>query len=59
MIAAFVISAALFSSAPHASTFWGYPILTIVFLGLAALTAVWVAVGMLRRDLPERRSGRR
>jgi predicted unusual protein kinase regulating ubiquinone biosynthesis (AarF/ABC1/UbiB family) len=59
MIAAFVISAALFSSAPHASTLWGYPILTIVFLGLAALTAVWVAVGMLRRDLPERRSGRR
>jgi predicted unusual protein kinase regulating ubiquinone biosynthesis (AarF/ABC1/UbiB family) len=59
MIAAFVISAALFSSAPHASTLGGYPILTIVFLGLAALTAVWVAVGMLRRDLPERRSGRR
>jgi ubiquinone biosynthesis protein len=59
VIAAFVISAALFSSAPHASTLWGYPVLTIVFLGLAALTAVWVAVGMLRRDLPERRSGRR
>ncbi|SFK75604.1 Predicted unusual protein kinase regulating ubiquinone biosynthesis, AarF/ABC1/UbiB family [Geodermatophilus ruber] len=59
MIAAFVISAALFSSAPHASTLWGYPLLTIVFLGLAILTAVWVAVGMLRRDLPERRSGRR
>jgi ubiquinone biosynthesis protein len=59
MIAAFVISAALFSSAPQASTLWGYPVLTIVFLGLAALTAAWVAVGMLRRDLPQRRSGRR
>jgi len=59
VIAAFVISAALFSSAPHASTLWGYPVLTIVFLGLAALTTAWVGVGMLRRDLPERRSRRR
>jgi predicted unusual protein kinase regulating ubiquinone biosynthesis (AarF/ABC1/UbiB family) len=59
LIAAFVISAALFSSAPHASTLWGYPVLTIVFLGLAAVTAAWVVLGMLRRDLPERRSNRR
>lgn len=59
VIAAFVISAALFSSAPHASTLWGYPVLTIVFLGLAVLTAAWVGRGMLRRDLPERRRGPR
>lgn len=58
MIAAFVIAAALFSSAGHAATVWGYPILTFVFLGLAALTAVWVGVGMVRRDLPQRRSRR-
>jgi predicted unusual protein kinase regulating ubiquinone biosynthesis (AarF/ABC1/UbiB family) len=59
MIAAFVIAAALFSSAPHAATLWGYPVLTIVFLGLAAITAGWVGRGVLRRDLPQRRPGRR
>jgi ubiquinone biosynthesis protein len=59
MIAAFVVAAALFSSAPRAATVWGYPVLTIVFLGLAALTAVWVGIGMLRRDLPQRRTHRR
>ena len=58
VIAAFVISAALFSSAPHASTLWGYPVLTIVFLALALLTAASVAFGMRRRDLPQHR-GRR
>jgi hypothetical protein len=60
MIAAFVVAAALFSSAPHARSLWGYPILTIVFLGLAFLTAAWVAIGIVRRDLPQhghRRAG--
>jgi ubiquinone biosynthesis protein len=56
MIAAFVVAAALFSWAPHGATLWGYPLLTIVFLGLALLTAAWVAIGMLRRDLPQRRT---
>jgi predicted unusual protein kinase regulating ubiquinone biosynthesis (AarF/ABC1/UbiB family) len=55
MIAAFVVAAALFSSAPSGARVWGYPVLTIVFLGLAALTAVWVGIGVLRRDLPQRR----
>ena len=55
MISAFVIAAALFSSAPHAATVGGYPLLTFVFLGLAAVTALWVAVGMAKRDLPQRR----
>jgi ubiquinone biosynthesis protein len=59
MIAAFVVAAALFSSAPHGATVWGYPVLTMVFLGLAVLTGGWVAVGMVRRDLPQRRAGRR
>ena len=59
MIAAFVVAAALFSSAPHGPTVWGYPVLTMVFLGLAVLTGGWVAVGMVRRDLPQRRSDRR
>jgi predicted unusual protein kinase regulating ubiquinone biosynthesis (AarF/ABC1/UbiB family) len=57
MIAAFVVAAALFSSGPDGATVWGYPVLTIVFLGLAALAALWVAIGMVRRDLPQR--GRR
>jgi predicted unusual protein kinase regulating ubiquinone biosynthesis (AarF/ABC1/UbiB family) len=60
MIAAFVVAAALFSSSPRGVTLWGYPLLTVVFLGLAALTAAWVALGMLRRDLPRTRvRGRR
>jgi predicted unusual protein kinase regulating ubiquinone biosynthesis (AarF/ABC1/UbiB family) len=59
MIAAFVIAAALFASAPHTTTVWGYPVLTVVFLALAVLTAGWVAIGMVRRDLPQRRGGRR
>jgi ubiquinone biosynthesis protein len=59
MIAAFVIAAALFASAPRGTTVWGYPLLTIVFLGLAALTSAWVGLGRVRRDLPQRRSRRR
>lgn len=59
MIAAFVVAAALFSSAPHGPTVWGYPVLTMVFLGLAVLTGGWVAIGMVRRDLPQRRGDRR
>ena len=55
MIAAFVVAAALFSAAPHGATVWGYPVLTIVFLGMAVLTGAWVAVGVLRRDLPQPR----
>jgi len=59
IIAAFVVAAALFSSTSRGATVWGYPLLTVVFLGLAGLTAGWVAVGMLRRDLPQRRKDRR
>jgi len=55
MIASFVVAAALFSSSPRGATVWGYPLLTVVFLGLAVLTGGWVAVGMLRRDLPQPR----
>jgi ubiquinone biosynthesis protein len=55
MIAAFVIGAALFAAAPGGPVVWGYPLLTVVFLGLGLLTAAWVAVGMVRKDLPQRR----
>jgi predicted unusual protein kinase regulating ubiquinone biosynthesis (AarF/ABC1/UbiB family) len=59
MIAAFVVAAALFSVAPHGATVWGYPVLTIVFLGLAVVTGTWLAISVLRRDLPQRRGVRR
>ena len=59
MIAAFVIAAALFAATPRGATVWGYPLLTIVFLGLAALTAGWVGWGMVRKDLPQRSSRHR
>ena len=59
MIAAFVITAALFASSPRGATLWGYPVLTIVFLALAALTAAWVGFGIVRKDLPQRRDERR
>jgi ubiquinone biosynthesis protein len=59
MIAAFVIAAALFASAPGTASVWGYPVLTIAFLGLAVVTAGWVAIGMVRRDVPQRRPRQR
>jgi predicted unusual protein kinase regulating ubiquinone biosynthesis (AarF/ABC1/UbiB family) len=55
LIASFVVAAALFSSTPSGARLWGYPVLTVVFLGLAVLTSVAVAIGVLRRDLPQRR----
>jgi ubiquinone biosynthesis protein len=57
LIAAFVVAAAIFSNSRHGSTVWGYPVLTVVFLGLAVVIAAWLAVGIFRRDLPQR--GRR
>lgn len=54
LIAAFVLAAALFSNGRSGATLWGYPVLTIVFLGLAVLVALWLAVGIMRSDLPQR-----
>jgi predicted unusual protein kinase regulating ubiquinone biosynthesis (AarF/ABC1/UbiB family) len=54
MIAAFVVAAGLFSGHSGRPTVWGYPLLTIVFLALAAAVALWLAVAVLRRDLPQR-----
>jgi len=55
LIASFVVAAALFSSTPSGARVWGYPVLTVVFLGLAVLTSAAVGIGVLRRDLPQRR----
>jgi ubiquinone biosynthesis protein len=54
MIAAFLIGAALFAQTRGVATWWGYPVLTIVFLGLAVVTSIWLLVGMVRSDLPQR-----
>jgi ubiquinone biosynthesis protein len=53
VIAAFVVAAALFSGDRSASTVWGYPVLTLVFLGLALIASIGLAT-TLRRDLPQR-----
>lgn len=53
LIAAFVIAAALFSRATRVATLWGYPVLTIVFLGLAILVSIWLVVSVMRADLPQ------
>jgi predicted unusual protein kinase regulating ubiquinone biosynthesis (AarF/ABC1/UbiB family) len=53
LIAAFVIAAALFSGATHVATVWGYPVLTIVFLGLAVVVATWLGLSIVRADLPQ------
>ena len=57
MVAAFVIAAAVFSNGRSGTTVGGYPVLTLVFLGLALLLAIWLGMGIVRRDLPQR--GRR
>lgn len=54
VIAAFVVTAGLFSGAHTSTTVLGYPVLTIVFLGLAVLSAAWLAVGIVRGDLPQK-----
>jgi predicted unusual protein kinase regulating ubiquinone biosynthesis (AarF/ABC1/UbiB family) len=54
LIAAFVLAAALFSGAKSADTLWGYPILTIIFLGLAIAGAIWLGIGIVRGDVRQR-----
>ena len=54
VIAAFVVAAALFSGARTGTTVLGYPVLTIVFLGLAIVASLWLAIGVIRGDLPQR-----
>jgi ubiquinone biosynthesis protein len=58
VIASFVVAAALFASARGVATLWGYPVLTIVFLGMALVTSIWLLVGIVRGDLPPAGRGR-
>lgn len=54
LIASFVLAAAIFSGARTGTTLWGYPVLTIVFLALAMVVALWLGFGIVRGDLPQR-----
>lgn len=54
LIAAFVLAAALFSSQRTGAFLWGYPVLTLVFLGLAVVVGGWLGIGIVRSDLPRR-----
>ncbi|HVB06757.1 MAG TPA: AarF/UbiB family protein [Acidimicrobiales bacterium] len=48
--AALVVAAALFSGS-HGTQVLGYPVLTVVFLGFAATSALWLAVNVFRADV--------
>lgn len=54
VIAACVVAAALFSGGRTAATLWGYPVLTVVFLVLALAAALWMGIGIVRGDLPQK-----
>jgi ubiquinone biosynthesis protein len=53
VIAAFVVAAALFAQGRPVATVGGYPVLTLVFLALAVVTALWLVVGIARGDIPQ------
>lgn len=58
VIAALVLSAAVFSVSSHGPRLLGESAFTVVLLGIAAVVAVWVVVGTVRSDLPQRRRRR-
>ncbi len=58
VIAALVLSAGLFGTSSRGPRLLGESAFTVVFLGLAALIALWVIVGTIRSDLPQRRRRR-
>jgi ubiquinone biosynthesis protein len=59
VIAALLLTAGLFDrGGGHASSVWGYPVLTVVFLLLGAAATLWMLVGILRSDLPQARRRR-
>jgi ubiquinone biosynthesis protein len=57
VIAALLLASAVFGTMRGGVRVWGYPLLTVVFLILAVLAALWLLVGVLRSDLPQRPFG--
>jgi predicted unusual protein kinase regulating ubiquinone biosynthesis (AarF/ABC1/UbiB family) len=55
VIAALLLAAGLFARAGGGLRLWGYPVLTIVLLLLALAGALWLLLGVIRSDLPQRR----
>jgi predicted unusual protein kinase regulating ubiquinone biosynthesis (AarF/ABC1/UbiB family) len=58
VIAAFVLAAAIFGVSRRGPTAAGYPVVSLVLLGLAALAGLWLLVGVVRSDLPQHRRPR-
>ncbi len=58
VIAALLLSAAIFAVAKTGPRAGGFPIITLVLLGLAFVASSWLVIGILRSDLPQR-TGRR
>lgn len=59
VIASLVLAAAIFSISKTGPKAGGYPVVTLILLGLAVLAALWMLVGIVRSDLPQHPRGRR
>ncbi|HET9692075.1 MAG TPA: AarF/UbiB family protein [Acidimicrobiales bacterium] len=59
VIASFVVAAALFSDHRGGPMVAGYPLLTVICLGVALAVAAWLVAGIARSDLPTRHRPRR
>ena len=58
-IAACVLAAAIFAVARRGPTAAGYPVVTLVLLGVAVLAGLWLVLGVVRSDLPQHPRPRR
>lgn len=59
VIAALLLSSAIFATAKVGPSAGGFPVVTLVFLGLAFVASIWLGFGILRSDLPQRPHRRR
>lgn len=59
VIASLVLAAAIFSVSKAGPKAAGYPVVTLVLLGLAILAAVWMLAGIVRSDLPQHPKAKR
>jgi hypothetical protein len=59
VVAACLLSAAIFASARVGPKLFGYPAITPALLFAGALGTIWLIVGMRRSDLPQRKLPKR